>query len=63
MGRHEEAIERHGFRFKHSLGQNFLVNNAVIEKIMARLFFSERKQNHDQFSAGQAVDHCSQRRN
>ena len=28
-------LEAYGLATKHSLGQNFLVNNAVIEKIMA----------------------------
>ncbi len=29
------ALERHGLLLKHRLGQNFLVNDAVIEKILA----------------------------
>lgn len=33
MGRHEEAIERHGFRFKHSLGQNFIFDEALLDRL------------------------------
>ena len=29
------VLERHGLLLKHRLGQNFLVNDAIIEKILA----------------------------
>lgn len=33
MGRHEEAVAKHGFRFKHSLGQNFIFDEALLERL------------------------------
>lgn len=34
MGRSEEAVSKHGFRFKHSLGQNFIFDEALLESLV-----------------------------